>query len=453
MLIGLALASQVAVVSDEAQAQAPSAPEDVNEPVAAALYDRGMDLFEQGDVANAKKMFSESLGRSPKGSRAADALRMLRECNAKLGVQDLDAGRPVLGNEGPIDPYGEGPLDPYGEGGEGEGVAPIDPYGVDPVNPVGGGAVGPVDDKQGKPGRVFIAHGALQGFIAGMAVLGPYEEDEVTGELGDLRASAVGLGLVSAGAAGYLSYYLADKQSLSETQGNVIASAGFWGMYNGAHLGNVFAGEDSDGNDIYTGMAISGLLGTGFGYWYAKEKDPTEGALAFTNSMTLYGTTGGLLFGVALDPPRGDAYSLNAVLGSAAGLGVAYYVDGANPTRKRMLKVDLAAGVGAIAPWILVYPFMADSDTNDDEQTAGLLSVVGLAGAAYGMWRYTDGENETDPEATPSDGANAPPPAVVTRDGRGTWSLATPAIRPMHLPALAPRRGTSFGTDIVSGRF
>jgi hypothetical protein len=443
----------VAVVSDEAHAQAPSAPEDVNEPVAAALYDRGMVLFEQGDVANAKKMFSESLGRSPKGSRAADALRMLRECNGKLGVQDLDAGRPVTGgNEGPIDPYGEGPLDPYGEGagGAGEGVAPIDPYGGEP-GPVGGGPVGPVEGKQGKAGRVFIAHGGLQGFMAGMAVLGPYEENEF-GEL-ELRAGAVALGLVSAGATGYLSYYLADKQSISETQGNVIASAGFWGMYNGAHLGNLFAGEDSDGNDIYTGMAISGLLGTGFGYWYAKEKDPTEGALAFTNSMTLYGTTGGLLFGVALDPPRGDAYSLNAVLGSAAGLGVSYYLDGVNPTRKRMLKVDLAAGVGAIAPWILVYPFMADSDTNDDEQTAGFLSVVGLAGAAYGMWRYTDGENETDPEAAGGEGANAAPPAVVKRDGQGTWSLGTPAIRPMHLPALAPRRGTSFGTDIVSGRF
>jgi hypothetical protein len=459
ILIGLALASGTALVAEEVHAQAPAGAEDVNEPVAAALYDRGMVLYEQGDVANAKKMFSESLGRSPKGSRAADALRMLRECNEKLGVQDLDAGRPTTGPTGPIDPYEDGPLDPYGDGSGAAGAdgnAPIDPYGEGATNSGGGLEGGPIDggqDQEGKAGRVFIAHGALQGFMAGMAILGPYEKDEFTDETGDLRAGAVALGLASAGATGYLSYFLADRQSLTMTQGNVIASAGFWGMYNGAHLGNLFGGQDSDGNDIYTGMAISGLLGTGVGYWFAKEKDPTEGALAFTNSMTLYGTTGGLLFGVALDPPRGDAYSLNAVLGSAAGLGVAYYVDGETPTRKRMLKVDLGAGVGAVAPWILVYPFMADSNSNDDEQTAGLLSVIGLVGGGYAMWRYTDGENETDPEAASPEGENAAPPAVVRRDSQGKWSLSTPAIRPMHLPALAPRRGTSFGTDLVSGRF
>ncbi len=446
------------MVSSEAQAQAPAGAQDVSEPVAAALYDRGMVLYEQGDIANAKKMFGEALGRSPNGSRAADALRMLRECNQKLGVQDLDAGRPPAINEGPIDPYAEGPLDPYGDGAGGTGDGgnvPIDPYGDGPTNPGTGEAIGPEGGTEGRAGRVFIAHGALQGFLAGMAVLGPYQEDEVTGELGDLRGGAVALGLLSAGATGYLSYYLADKQSLTETQGNVIASAGFWGMYNGAHLGNLFGGADSDGNDIYTGMAITGLLGTGVGYWFAKEKNPTEGALAFTNSMTLYGTTGGLLFGVALDPPRGDAYSLNAVLGSVAGLGVAYYADGQRPTRKRMLKVDLGAGIGAVAPWILVYPFMADSNSSSDEQTAGLLSVIGLVGGAYGMWRYTDGENENENDAE-TDAIELPataPPAVITRHSEGEWSLATPAIRPMHLPALAPRRGTSFGMDLVSGRF
>src|SRR5690606_3044036 len=58
----------------------------VDEHVAAALYDRGMVLYELGDVANAKTMFIESLERSSEGSRAADALRMLRAANEKLGI-------------------------------------------------------------------------------------------------------------------------------------------------------------------------------------------------------------------------------------------------------------------------------------------------------------------------------------------------------------------------------
>ncbi len=458
LLVGLVLASGAVGTTRLAQAQPNAAPQDVSEPVAAALYDRGMVLYEQGDVANAKKMFSESLGRSHEGSRAADALRMLRECNQKLGVQDLDSGRPEIKGSAPLDPYGEGPMDPYGDGaGGGSGAGPLDPYGAGQGTGtgLGGGPSGPVDNTDDdSAGKVFIAHGALQGFMAGMALLGPYEKDDATGETGDLRAGAVALGLASAGAAGYLSYYLADTKSLTETQGNVIGSAGFWGMYNGAHLGNLFAGADSDGNDIYVGMAVSGLLGTGFGYWYATEKNPSEGDLAFTNSLTLYGTTGGLLFGVALDPPRGDAYSLNALLGSGAGLGLAYYVDDQKPTRRRMLKVDLGAAVGALAPWILIYPFTADSNTNDDEQLVGLLSVAGLAAGGYAAWRYTDGETADAPGGgSTAPGNEASPPAVFQRKSSGEWGLSTPAIRPMDMPALAPRRGISFGSDILSGRF
>jgi hypothetical protein len=432
-------------------------PADVDEAVAAALYDRGMALYEEGDIANAKKMFGESLGRSPAGTRSADALRMLRECNEKLGVENLDAGRPDTSGNVPVDPYAEGPMDPYGEGG-GEagqgGEATLDPYADPQGTGEQGGGPGPKLDAPEGTGKVFIAHGAMQGFIAGMAVLGPFERDEVTGELGSVRGGAVALGLVSAGAAGYFSYYLGDKQGLTMTQGNVIASAGFWGMYNGAHLGNLFAGVDSDNNDVYKGMAISGLIGSGIGYYYAKEKNPTEGQLAFTNSLTLYGTSGGLLFGVALDPPRGDAYSLNAVIGSGLGLGLAYYVDGYRPTRRRMLKVDLGAAVGALAPWVLIYPFTADSNSSGDEQLIGFLSMVGLVGGGYGVWRYTDGEDETDETARDEDASlSTAPPAILQRSSAGSWALGTPAIRPMDMPALAPRRGVSFGADLLSGHF
>lgn len=443
-------------------AHAQASKQDLGEQVAASLYDRGMVLFEQGDVANAKKMFSESLERSPDGSRSADALRMLRQCNEKLGIQDLDAGRPDLPSDGPLDPYaeegGDGPLDPYADPNSGTegGDGPLDPYG----DPMEGGlgtssGPGPNDKLASKTGRLFIAHGALQGFIAGLAVLGPFEVVEGldgSEDTGDMRGGAVALGFLGAGVAGYLSHWLADKKSLSETQGNVISSGGLWGMYNGAHLGNLLAGEDSDGNDIYAGMAITGLLGSGIGYWYATNRDPSAGDLAFTNSLSFYGTAGGLLLGVAMDPPRGDAYSLNALAGSALGLGLGYYLEGREPTRRRMLKVDLGAVVGAAAPWILLYPFIGDSNGKGDERLTGLFSAMGLVGGGYFAWRYT-----ADDEKSADDGAAAAldsaPPALVQRSESGHWSLSTPSLRPMALPALLPQRGLSIGSDLVGGHF
>lgn len=447
---GLVVASVIAACCfGMSTAHSQTAPADVSEQVAASLYDRGMVLFEQGDIANAKKMFGESLERSPDGSQAADALRMLRQCNEKLGIADLDAGRPAVTNDGPIDPYGEGPLDPYGDPDPNTGEGPLDPY-ADPGKDPKADKGGPKDKDEEGAGRLFVAHGGLQGFIAGMALLGPFEEDEVTGELGSLRGGAVAVGLLAGGAAGYFSHWLSGRKKLTETQGNVINSGGFWGLYNGAHLANVFAGEDSDGNDIYLGMAITGLLGSGFGYWYAQERDPSAGDLAFTNSLTLYGTTGGLLIGVAMDPPRGDAYSLNALIGSALGLGLGYYAEGYHPTRKRMLKVDLGAAVGAVAPWILLYPLISDSESDGDEQLTGLFSALGLGAGGYLTWRYTDNEKS-------SGGADAPlnpaPPALVQRSESGEWLLSSPSLRPMAMPRLAPQRGLSIGSDLVSGRF
>ena len=422
-----------------------SQPPDVAEKVAAALYDRGMVLFEQGDLANAKKMFGESIERAPQGIRSADALRMLRQCNEKLGIDDLDAGLPELPADGPLDPYGdEGnvPLDPYGDPATGSGDSgsdgPLDPYVPQPAN---------------KPGhsvstlhrRLFVGHGGLQGFMLGMALVGPYE-DIGSGEVGSFQGGAVALGLLGAGGVGYGAHLLVDKLSISESQSSVINSVGLWGIYGGLHLGNLFSGAETNGNDIYAGMAIAGLLGTGAGYLYAKNADPKPGDIAFTNSLGIYGSAIGLFLGVALDPPRGDADSLNALLGAGLGIGLGYYSGDHHPTRERMLKVDLGAAVGAAAPWALLYPFL-----DDGAQLSGLLSSLGIGAGGVLTWYLTDDDE------VPTKADVAPPeqlsPALLQRSSTGQWSLATPLVRPMDLPVLAPRTGLSVGTDVLSGRF
>lgn len=443
---------------DSAQAQvAQSTPSDVAPAVAAALYDRGMVLFEQGEVASAKKMFAEALERSAQGSHADDALRMLRQCNEKLGIGDLDAGRPAPPDQGPLDPYanpstssGEQPLDPYGNASaspDGEMGQPLDPYGTSPVSPQvlpPGGEVGTRELP-----RTLMVYGGLYGFITGMALLGPSEDSNGDGELDGVTGGAVLAGLVGGGASVYLSYYLSKRLPLSEVESRSISSAGAWGMYNFAHLGNVFTGTDSDVNDIHKSMAIGGLVGTGAGYWYSKAYEPTEGELAFTNSMSLYGTAAGLLLGVAMDPPEGDAYSLNAALGSSAGLGLGLYLaKDANATRRRMLKVDIGAAAGAAVPWILVYPLM-----DDGARTSGFLSALSMGAGGYLAWYLTRNDSEAEPGPTAPADLSPAPPALLQRGASGRWSLSAPILRPMELPALAPGRGTNLGTDLLSGTF
>ena len=100
--------------------------------------------YRRGAAAEAKTLFIESLERSPKGRVSADALRMLRAANRRLGIANLDDGRPsAQGREGVLDPYAggaggapapsEAPLDPYGAAPTPEPPEPTAP--VEPVGP------------------------------------------------------------------------------------------------------------------------------------------------------------------------------------------------------------------------------------------------------------------------------------------------------------------------------
>ncbi len=196
-------------------------------------------------------------------------------------------------------------------------------------------------------------------------------------------------------------------------------------------------------------MALGALAGGGLGYYYDKALDPTEGEVAVLNSGSLIGTTAGLMLGAAIDPPRGDAYSLNMTLGSMAGIGAGLYFrdyfEGVSATR--MMHVNLGAMAGAAVPWILVYPAIS-SDDGDEHQLVGFLSTLTMAGGAYVTWRWTEDGDSDDitPEPTSA-------PALVQRSDSGGWRLSTPLPRPMQNPALAPPNGASVGADLLSGRF
>jgi hypothetical protein len=237
------------------------------------------------------------------------------------------------------------------------------------------------------------------------------------------------------------------------TPGQVAAamSAGTWGAFDIGLMTDVFGIGSTETNHVYAGVAVGGLLGFGAGALYAYSSEPSEGDISVMNSLGMYGAGMGLLLGVAIDPPTGEAYSLQAVLGSTAGLAAGWFLSRyVETTRRRMLFVDVGAAAGAAVPWALLYPLIADGGTNNDEQVAGALSTATLAAGAVAAWLLTRDEGRGSTQAPAADAA---PLAILRRTDAGQWSLGAPLVRPMSDPELAPPNGLALGVDVLAGQF
>lgn len=414
----------------------------IDDQVAEALYQRALYLLHQGDPADAKMLFVESLERSPRGPSSAGALRMLRQTNRTLGLSNLDDGRP-----GEASDTSGGVFDASRAGTGGQGDQPINPYGASRP-PVEGGAGGP--STLGR--RAVIGWSGALGFTTGMALAGP-EDDQ-----GSLSGGPVVVGLLGAGAGVGLSYWLTGRSPMTAGQDAAVVSGVTWGALDIGLLGDVFTGTSSEDNDVWKYVAAGGLIGVAGGAAYARLALPSEGQVAFINSLSAYGVGAGLLFGVAIDPPHGEAYSLNAFFGSAAGLVAGAVLAPHLPTisRKRTLLVDAGAAVGAAVPWVLLYPLIQDGSTSDDEQVSGVLSALTLGGGAVAAWYLTRGVDPAAPEADQELQAArwAAPPALAQREVGGAWHAGLPLPRPMVNPVLSSvPAGPSVGVDLLAGRF
>lgn len=442
----LVFAALLAISASTARAQekADKAPAlSIDDEVGKLLYDRGVKLYTTGDYANAKKMFVESLERSPHGPVSSQALSMVRSANERLGISDLDSGVPEPGAtiERPLDPYGDGgaevPLDPYADPKTGEpGV--IDPY-AEPVDVGAGGA-----SRAGR-GAVFGFATGL-GMVSGLALGGPIDDE---GNLsGGAMAAAVGLGL--AGAAG--AYWVTRSHPVSAGEGTAIVSAGTWGAVDLALFGDAITGvNETSTNAGFKFVAAGGLLGTGAGVLYAYKTDPEVADVVLENSAALWGLGSGLLLGVAISPPTGEAYSLNAAIGSAIGLTAGLIASSRIDLGvRRTLWLDAGAAVGAAAPWVVLYPLLADGDTNDDEQVAGGLSAFALLGGVIGAYWLTDSDTAAADQGH-DDGELSP--ALLSRSFEGQWHLGAPPLLPMINPRLSPPAGTAVGIAVAAGRF
>ncbi|MBZ0233180.1 MAG: hypothetical protein K8M05_12690 [Deltaproteobacteria bacterium] len=195
------------------------------------------------------------------------------------------------------------------------------------------------------------------------------------------------------------------------------------GVLGGAIAGGLFAdvvtGLDGTTEDDVLGGAVLGAAAGGLtAYLLTRNTELTTGDHALIDSMAAWGLVGGLTFGLALDPPEGEAYSLNGVIGIAGG-----YLIGHAAARKtdlstaRMTRVNLAAFVGALTPWLL-YAATSDDETNDDEQAFGFLSTVGLLGGAYLGFRWTRNMKPGSGDGLERD----PAPAALFQRTRAGWT-------------------------------
>jgi hypothetical protein len=255
-------------------------------------------------------------------------------------------------------------------------------------------------------------------------------------------------------------WWLTRRMELTPGQGQAILSGGTWGTYTIALLGDAFSGVDtSSTNDIFKSMSIGGALGLGAGYLWSRSK-PSEADVSLVNSFGAYATVAGLELGAVMQPPESEAYSINAAIGAGGGLAIGLLAASKwEVSRRRMLRIDLGVLGGAAAAWAVIYPALADDTTNDDEQAAGLISLVTMTAGGYLGWRFTRGMDGS--------AAKVPPPpshidddtdfgtttGLLERARSGRWALGIPLPRPMQNRALGPRIGSTFGVDLLAGRF
>ncbi|MEM9492585.1 MAG: hypothetical protein AAGC55_25780, partial [Myxococcota bacterium] len=307
---------------------------EVENAVAAALLARSNVLYGSGDHVNSKTLLLESLRRSPTGPSAPAAMALLRLLNRSLEVADPYDGAPAAalaavraaqgsGQAGALgDPYGETTEPLNGdESSEGRGVL-LEPDGGG--EPGGDVLSGDVDedkdgagtgllssarrDRRGGGQGSFSLYGGILGFVTGMALVGPSDDGEVSG--GSLL-----LGALSAGGGMLLGNWLAKNDRFSDGQARMIGWIGAWSGTATGFLSDLVTGIDSSSaNEITGGIALGSLAGTAMAVAVMGDRDPSVDDIAVVNSLGLYGLTGSLLLGVALDPTESEAYSINALL-------------------------------------------------------------------------------------------------------------------------------------------
>lgn len=390
----------------------PNADPVLAEQIAEQLVGRAQELIDAKLWVDAKQLAVEALVESPKGTAAERARFIIRTVNSQLGIKDDLAPQPAVE------------------------IRPPEPDTkiTDDTQPQPQPTPPPAEGVTHHDGSMAATvHGAIYGGILGSLIGTAIDSDHPT-DSGVPGALLGGIG-------GAL---IAERigRKFDEAQVRTVGAGTVWGGVAGMFFAEATMG--ADGGDvtapgILLGGAIGATVGGAGGAALASQKKLTRGDVALVDTFAGMGAVGGLTIGMLMQPAQGEAYSVNAIIGTAAGVAVGLVAaPQTNTTPRRMLRVAGLSAAGGALPFLLYAGIHTDSSTAD-ERVTGLLSSAGLVcGAWLGFYltRHMD-EGLDVPDGGQPEKKDDAPPSVVGRSSDGRWQLGglglmTTPVSPRH---------------------
>lgn len=414
-LAGLLVASSVAVAQPADPYQPPAEDPVLAEQVAQSLVARAQELFDARVFVDAKQLAVEAVVKSPKGPASTQARLIIAQVNRQLGIADAP-------------PPGTAIAPPSGP--------PLDTPPSLSVPPSGPAISAPPVDRPADHARIAATvHGALYGGVIGATIGAAFSKASPA-------KGVVPGGLALGIAGGLFAPRVADKLRFDEAQIRTAGAGSVWGGVIGGLVADAVGVDTSNTRTVLLGASIGASVGLVGGGVFAKRHRLTRGDVALVDTLAGIGTFGGFTIGMVMQPPKSEAYSVNAILGAAGGVVVGLLAaPDSNTTQRRMLRVAGLAAAGGGLPFVL-YAGIHDSTTTSDEQTVGILSTAGLVLGAYIGFKLTagmdagldtlDGKRHADVDDAPV--------SLLQHHSDGRWALGTVAVQPLSL-LLAPQPG------------
>ena len=450
-VVAAMLALSAAAHAQPADPYAPAAGGDpvLAEQVAQQLVERAQQLLDAKVYADAKQLAFEAIAQSATGAAAAHARYIIKLVNLQLGLKD-DAPPPP-----PEKPVAPPVVTPPTDAPPADGMdhAPIDDPTTRVAPPPAPTTVAPVPSRPEEPAPstdtnrriATTVHTTLYAGLFGAMIGSLFSKSNEA-------AGAVPVGLAAGIAAGVYGPGLIDRLDWNEAQIRTVGAGTVWGGVIGGFFTDAVTVGPTSARAVLIGATIGATVGGAGATLLARGHKLTRGDVALVDTLAGAGLFGGLVVGMLMQPAKTEAYSVNAVLGTAGGVVVGLIAaPQTNTTPRRMLRVAGLGALGGALPFLL-YAAIHDKTSQADERITGLLSSGGLVAGLYLGFRLTDGMDE-GLDTADGDAGKKPveaPVAVINRASDGTWDLGALAIAPLD-PVLSPQKGLAL--SVLGARF
>lgn len=390
----------------------------LNEQIADSLVQRAQELYDARVFVDAKQLAVEALVKSPKGAAGQHAKFLIAAINKQLGIPDPDAKPDPKVDTTPI-------TDPT--------VKPPEPVPPPPEQP---------SSEYVTPARV---HGALYAGLLGTTIGSFFSKETPAG-------GAIPVGVVFGVLGGLYTPRLTDRIGWNDAQVMTAGAGSAWLGIMGGLVADAVKTQGTTARQVLVGASIGSSVGLAAGAALATRDNYTTGDIALVDTLAGIGVAGGFTIGMLMQPAESEAYSVNAVLGGAAGIVVGLVAaPNTNTTSRRMLRVAGLAAAGGAVPFLL-YAGIHNPDSKADERITGLLSSIGLLGGAYLGFRLTR-DMDVDLDVRPGEKKKVvedAPAAVLGRHSDGRWALGMLGVQPLS-KELAPQPGLAL--PLLGGAF